>query len=152
MSSLSLPAPSQLVLICTSEMEGRYLSSGKRTGAEPRPPRGQVGQQRFSDVRVAADAALLPEDRKEKAALREERTENTKLLQGQEEEEERLRDAGRAGTARIAQDVNIQVGRTGGSCWGQRLRRERVSSQNFPGSNHGLGSPVFGRRKGLGSG
>ncbi|XP_075297810.1 coiled-coil domain-containing protein 69 [Opisthocomus hoazin] len=56
-----------------------------------------------------ADAALLPEDRKEKAALREERTENTKLLQGQEEEEERLRDAGRAGTARIAQDVNIQV-------------------------------------------
>lgn len=33
-SSLSLPAPSQLVLICTSEMGGRYLSSGKRTGAE----------------------------------------------------------------------------------------------------------------------
>ncbi|KFV54285.1 Coiled-coil domain-containing protein 69, partial [Gavia stellata] len=37
----------------------------------------------------------------------EERTESTRLLQGQEEE--RLRDAGWAGTARISQDVNIQV-------------------------------------------
>ncbi|KGL99324.1 Coiled-coil domain-containing protein 69, partial [Charadrius vociferus] len=37
----------------------------------------------------------------------EERTESTRLLQGQEEE--RLRDAGRAGTTGIAQDVNIQV-------------------------------------------
>ncbi|XP_072728414.1 coiled-coil domain-containing protein 69 [Ciconia boyciana] len=57
-----------------------------------------------------ANATLLPEDGKEKAALREERTESTRLLQGQEEEEEeRLRDAGQAGTTRIAQDVNIQV-------------------------------------------
>ncbi|KFP60633.1 Coiled-coil domain-containing protein 69-A, partial [Cariama cristata] len=39
----------------------------------------------------------------------EERTESRRLLQGQEEEEEQLRDAGRAGTVRIAQDVNIQV-------------------------------------------
>ncbi|KFV98995.1 Coiled-coil domain-containing protein 69-A, partial [Fulmarus glacialis] len=31
------------------------------------------------------------------------------LLQGQEEEEKWLRDAGQTGTARIAQDVNIQV-------------------------------------------
>ncbi|NWH46033.1 CCD69 protein, partial [Fregata magnificens] len=52
-----------------------------------------------------ANATLLPEDGKERAAPREERTESTKLLQGQEEEEEQLR----AGTARIAQDVNIQV-------------------------------------------
>ncbi|XP_075366149.1 coiled-coil domain-containing protein 69 [Mycteria americana] len=57
-----------------------------------------------------ANATLSPEDGKEKAALREERTESARLLQGQEEEEEeRLRDAGRAGTTRIAQDVNIQV-------------------------------------------
>ncbi|XP_074912478.1 coiled-coil domain-containing protein 69 isoform X3 [Buteo buteo] len=40
-----------------------------------------------------ANATLLPEDGKEKAALREERTESTRLLQGQEEEEKRLRDA-----------------------------------------------------------
>ncbi|KFP09156.1 Coiled-coil domain-containing protein 69-A, partial [Egretta garzetta] len=39
----------------------------------------------------------------------EEPTESRRLLQGQEEEEEHLRDAGRAGTARITQDVNIQV-------------------------------------------
>ncbi|KFP89092.1 Coiled-coil domain-containing protein 69-B, partial [Apaloderma vittatum] len=37
----------------------------------------------------------------------EERTESGRLLQGQEEEEERLRGAGRAGAARTAQDVNI---------------------------------------------
>uniref|UniRef100_A0A8B9RRX1 Coiled-coil domain containing 69 n=1 Tax=Accipiter nisus TaxID=211598 RepID=A0A8B9RRX1_9AVES len=105
-SSLSLPAPSQLVLICTSEMGGRYLSSGKRTGAELWPPRWQVGCQDthaarlagcsrrcFSCICVAANATLLPEDGKEKAALREERTESTRLLQGQEEEEKRLRDA-----------------------------------------------------------
>ncbi|KFQ84524.1 Coiled-coil domain-containing protein 69-A, partial [Phoenicopterus ruber ruber] len=39
----------------------------------------------------------------------EEQTESERLLQGQEEEEERLRDAGRAGIATIAQDINIQV-------------------------------------------
>ncbi|KFW12446.1 Coiled-coil domain-containing protein 69-A, partial [Eurypyga helias] len=37
----------------------------------------------------------------------EEQTESRRLLQGQEEE--RLRDANRAGTTSIAQDVNIQV-------------------------------------------
>ncbi|XP_053935931.1 coiled-coil domain-containing protein 69 [Cuculus canorus] len=47
------------------------------------------------------------EDGKEKAALQEEWTESTKLFQGQEEE--RLQDAGQAGTARIAKDVNVQV-------------------------------------------
>ncbi|NXR03687.1 CCD69 protein, partial [Sagittarius serpentarius] len=52
--------------------------------------------------------ALKTENGKEKAALPEERRESARLLQGQEEE--RLRDAGRAGTtARIAQDVNVQV-------------------------------------------
>lgn len=67
------------------------------------------GRHHFNRVCVAANAALLPEDKKEKAALREERTESTRLLQGQEKKEEQLRDAGRAGTARIAQDVNNQV-------------------------------------------
>ncbi|NWH75857.1 CCD69 protein, partial [Piaya cayana] len=47
------------------------------------------------------------EDGKEKAALQEERTESTKLFQGQEEEQ--LRDAGQADTRRIAKDVNVQV-------------------------------------------
>ncbi|XP_029854238.1 coiled-coil domain-containing protein 69 isoform X2 [Aquila chrysaetos chrysaetos] len=43
-----------------------------------------------------ANATLLPEDGKEKAALREERAESTRLLRGQEEEEEkRLWDASR---------------------------------------------------------
>ncbi|XP_037254526.1 coiled-coil domain-containing protein 69 [Falco rusticolus] len=56
-----------------------------------------------------ANATRLPEDGKEKAVLREERPETTKLLQGQEEEKERLQDASRASTARIAQDINIQV-------------------------------------------
>ncbi|KFO69961.1 Coiled-coil domain-containing protein 69-A, partial [Cuculus canorus] len=37
----------------------------------------------------------------------DERTESTKLFQGQEEE--RLQDAGQAGTARITKDVNVQV-------------------------------------------
>ncbi|KFO08298.1 Coiled-coil domain-containing protein 69-A, partial [Balearica regulorum gibbericeps] len=39
----------------------------------------------------------------------EEQTGSARLLQGHGEEDERLRDASRAGTARIAQDVNIQV-------------------------------------------
>ncbi|NXN60847.1 CCD69 protein, partial [Rynchops niger] len=57
-----------------------------------------------------ANATLVPEDGKEKAALQEERRKSARVLQGQEEEEEeRLRHAGRAGTAGIAQDVNIQV-------------------------------------------
>lgn len=137
-SSPSLPAPSQLVLICTSEMGGRYLSSGKRTGAELRPPRCQVGCQDthaarlagcsrrcFSCICVAANATLLPEDGKE-TALREERTESTRLLQGQEEEEKRLRDASQVSTMRITQDINNPVGRKGGCCRGQRPGRERV--------------------------
>ncbi|KFZ60752.1 Coiled-coil domain-containing protein 69-A, partial [Antrostomus carolinensis] len=39
----------------------------------------------------------------------EERTEITRLLQGQEEEEEQLRDASRAGITRITRDNNLQV-------------------------------------------
>ncbi|PKU33323.1 coiled-coil domain-containing protein 69 [Limosa lapponica baueri] len=59
-----------------------------------------------------ANASLLPEDGKKEAALGEERTGSARLLQGQEEEEEeRLRDAGWAGTARITQNTNIQVGK-----------------------------------------
>lgn len=172
-SSLSLPAPSQLVLICTSEMRGRYLSSGKRTGAELWPPRWQVGCQdthaawlagcsrpRFSCICVAANATLLPEDGKEKTALRDERTESTRLLQGQEEEEKRLRDASQVGTMRITQDINNQVGRKGGCCWGQRPGRERVAGWDFPSSDHGPGTRWAGLscfqekecvRKGLGS-
>lgn len=116
------------------------------------------GRHRFSRVCVAASAALLPEDGKEKAAPREEPTESRRLLQGQEEEQ--LRDGGRAGTARITQDVNIQVGRKGRRCWGLRPGRARVASQGFPGSDHGPGTRWAGLshfwekegvRKGLGS-
>ncbi|NXJ45103.1 CCD69 protein, partial [Spizaetus tyrannus] len=56
-----------------------------------------------------ANATLLPEDGKEKAALREERTESTRLLQGQEEEETHTHTPPPAGTARITQDINNQV-------------------------------------------
>lgn len=142
-SSPSLPAPSQLVLICTSEMGGRYLSSGKRTGAELRPPRWQVGCQDtpaarlagcsrrcFSCICVAANATLLPEERRE----------STRLLQGQEEEEKRLRDASQVSTMRITQDINNPVGRKGGCCRGQRPGRERVAGWDFPGSAPGPGT------------
>lgn len=92
---------------------GQGLNPGHRAGrSAARDIRAArlagYGRRRFSHVCVAANATLLPEDGKEKAALREERTESTRLLQGQEEE--RLRDAGRAGTAGMAPDVNIQVG------------------------------------------
>ncbi|NXH71728.1 CCD69 protein, partial [Hydrobates tethys] len=71
--------------------------------------RGPASQELTALKTENANAALLLDDGKEKAALREERTESTRLVQGQEEEEKWLRDAGRAGTTRIAQDVNIQV-------------------------------------------
>ncbi|KAI1234141.1 hypothetical protein IHE44_0003857, partial [Lamprotornis superbus] len=54
------------------------------------------------------NASLLPEDG-EKAARPEERTDSARLLQSQEEEQERLRDASQAGTASISQDIEIQV-------------------------------------------
>lgn len=68
----------------------------------------ECGQCRFSHVCVAADAALLPEDGKEKAALQEERTESRRLLQDQEEEEQ-LQDASQTRFTRVAQDIHIQV-------------------------------------------
>ncbi|NWV74184.1 CCD69 protein, partial [Dasyornis broadbenti] len=56
-----------------------------------------------------ANASLLPEDGKKKAALPEEWTDSARFLQGQEEEEERLQDAGWAGTASFSQGIEIQV-------------------------------------------
>lgn len=120
-SSLSLSSPTQLALLCISEIQGRDFSSGKRTGPESRTQRWQVscsghqstwlvgcGRCRFRRVCVAANATLLREDGKEKAALQEEQTESWRLLQGQEEEEQ-LRDASQARSTRVAQDVHIQV-------------------------------------------
>lgn len=71
----------------------------------------------FSCVCFAANASLLPEDG-EKAALPE-WTDSERFLQGQEEE--RLQDAGQAGSASISQDIEIQVSWKGWCCWGQQL-------------------------------
>ncbi|NWX08860.1 CCD69 protein, partial [Caloenas nicobarica] len=69
--------------------------------------RGPASQE-LTDLKTEnVDAALLPEDGKEKAVLREEQTESRRLLQGQEEEQ--LRDASRARSTRVARDVHIQV-------------------------------------------
>ncbi|XP_014742478.1 PREDICTED: coiled-coil domain-containing protein 69 isoform X1 [Sturnus vulgaris] len=70
--------------------------------------RGSTSQELSALKTENANASLLPEDG-EKAAQPEERTDSARLLQGQEEEQERLRDAGQAGTASISQDIEIQV-------------------------------------------
>ncbi|XP_058704817.1 coiled-coil domain-containing protein 69 [Poecile atricapillus] len=58
-----------------------------------------------------ANASLLPEDG-EKAARPEEWTDSARFLQGREEEgKERLRDAGRAGTSSISQDIEVEKGK-----------------------------------------
>lgn len=87
----------------------------------------------FSRVCLAANASLLPED-EEKAARPEEWTDSARFLQGQEEEKEQLRDAGRAGTASISQDTEIQVSWKGCCSWRQHLGMELVTSQVFPGT------------------
>lgn len=115
-SSLSLSSPTQSV-----RCRGGICSVGRGQGLNPGQGAGRSAAQdiqaaqlaecsqcHFSHVCVAADAALLPEDGKEKAALQEERTESRRLLQDQEEEEQ-LRDASQARSTRVAQDIHIQV-------------------------------------------
>ncbi|KAM6357379.1 LOW QUALITY PROTEIN: coiled-coil domain-containing protein 69 [Alca torda] len=92
---------------CTGSL--RCCPAGGKRQLKAQQQQGPASQELTALKTENANATLLPEDGKENAALREEWTESTRVLQGQEEEEERLRDAGRAGTARIAQDVNIQV-------------------------------------------
>ncbi|XP_039934440.1 coiled-coil domain-containing protein 69 [Hirundo rustica] len=70
--------------------------------------RGPASQELSALKTENASASLLPEDG-EKAARTEEWTESARFLQGQEEEEKQLRDAGQAGTASISQDIEIQV-------------------------------------------
>ncbi|XP_068062023.1 coiled-coil domain-containing protein 69 isoform X1 [Anomalospiza imberbis] len=70
--------------------------------------RGSASQELSALKTQNANASLLPEHG-EKAARPEEWTDSARFLQGQEEEEERLRDAGQAGTASISQDAEIQV-------------------------------------------
>ncbi|XP_005523814.1 PREDICTED: coiled-coil domain-containing protein 69 [Pseudopodoces humilis] len=71
--------------------------------------RGPASQELTALKTENANASLLPEDG-EKAARPEEWTDSARFLQGQEEEgKERLRDAGRAGTSSISQDIEIQV-------------------------------------------
>ncbi|XP_038006268.1 coiled-coil domain-containing protein 69 [Motacilla alba alba] len=70
--------------------------------------RGSASQELSALKTQNANACLLPEHG-EKAARPEEWAESARFLQGQEEEEEqRLRDAGQAGTASISQDTEIQ--------------------------------------------
>ncbi|XP_075020313.1 coiled-coil domain-containing protein 69 isoform X2 [Calonectris borealis] len=87
----------------------RCCPAGGKRQLKAQQQRGPASQELTALKTENANATLLPEDGKEKAALREERTESRRLLQGQEEEEKWPRDAGRTGTARIARDVNIQV-------------------------------------------
>ncbi|XP_009465147.1 PREDICTED: coiled-coil domain-containing protein 69 [Nipponia nippon] len=84
-------------------------STGHRRQLKAQQQKGPASQELTALKTENANATLLPEVGKEKAVLQEERTESTRLLQGQEEEEERLRDAGRARTTTITQGVNIQV-------------------------------------------
>lgn len=109
-------------------------------------PRGG-SQGCFSCVCLAANASLLPEHG-EKAARPEEWTESARFLQGQEEEEERLRDAGQAGTASISQDTEVQVSWKGWCCWRQQLAWSMSPAWSSL-VHAGLGSPIFGRRTDL---
>ncbi|NXI47568.1 CCD69 protein, partial [Galbula dea] len=65
--------------------------------------RGPASQELTALKTENASATLLPEDEKEQ----EKRTDSRRLLQGQEEEQ--LQNASQGGSARIAQDVTIQV-------------------------------------------
>ncbi|KAM9288543.1 coiled-coil domain-containing protein 69 isoform 1-T1 [Morus bassanus] len=86
----------------------RCCPAGGKRQLKAQQQRGPASQELTALKTENANATLLPEDGKEKAALQEERTESTRLLQGQEEEEW-LQDAGQAGTTRIAQDINTEV-------------------------------------------
>ncbi|NXI51342.1 CCD69 protein, partial [Chloroceryle aenea] len=68
--------------------------------------RGPASQELTALKTENANAALLPEDGKEKTVLREKQMESRTLLQGQEEQ---LQDVGCTGTTRITHNVNIQV-------------------------------------------
>ncbi|XP_064580893.1 coiled-coil domain-containing protein 69 isoform X1 [Zonotrichia leucophrys gambelii] len=69
--------------------------------------RGSASQELSALKTQNANACLLPEHG-EKAARPEEWAESARFLRGQEEEEEE-QDGGRAGTASISQDIEIQV-------------------------------------------
>ncbi|XP_074772294.1 coiled-coil domain-containing protein 69 [Athene noctua] len=84
----------------------RCCPAGSERQLKVQQQRGPASQELTVLKTENANVTLLPEDGKEKAALREEWMESGRLLQSQEEEEkERLR----AGTPGITQDVNIQV-------------------------------------------
>uniref|UniRef100_A0A8B9F9Z7 Coiled-coil domain containing 69 n=1 Tax=Amazona collaria TaxID=241587 RepID=A0A8B9F9Z7_9PSIT len=88
----------------------RCCPAGGQRQLKAQQQRGPASQELTAVKTEHANATLLPEDGKEKAALPEERTESTRLLQGQEEdEEERLQDASQAGTKGITRDGDIQV-------------------------------------------
>ncbi|KAM8993571.1 coiled-coil domain-containing protein 69 isoform 1-T1 [Ara ararauna] len=88
----------------------RCCPAGGQRQLKAQQQRGPASQELTAVKTEHANATLLPEDGKEKAALPEEWTESTRLFQGQEEdEEERLQDASQAGTKGITQDADIQV-------------------------------------------
>ncbi|KAM6251331.1 coiled-coil domain-containing protein 69 [Porphyrio hochstetteri] len=86
----------------------RCCPAGGKRQLKAQQQSGPASQELTALKTKNANAVLSPEDGKEKAALQDKQTESTRLLQGQEEEE-RLRDASRAGTASITQDVTHQV-------------------------------------------
>nr|XP_013809088.1 PREDICTED: coiled-coil domain-containing protein 69 [Apteryx mantelli mantelli] len=77
---------------------------------KPQQLKGTASRELTALKAANANTTPLPEDGKEKATLPEEqRTEIVKILQGHEEEEEKLRQVHQAETQRLAQDIKIQV-------------------------------------------
>nr|XP_009683996.1 PREDICTED: coiled-coil domain-containing protein 69 [Struthio camelus australis] len=89
------------------------LSVSSRPGwrqLKPQQPKGTASKELTALKTENAHATPWPGDGKEKAIwLEEQRTEIAKILQGHEEEKERLRQVHQAETQRLAQDVKIQV-------------------------------------------
>lgn len=83
--------------------------------------------------------------------------ESRRLLQRQEEEEERLQNAGQAGTPRTAQDVDIQVGEKAGAAGGSGQAGSVWPARTSPAAvtdlaHTELDTHVFGRRRVSGRG
>ncbi|XP_064244394.1 coiled-coil domain-containing protein 69 [Passer domesticus] len=86
----------------------RCCPAGAERQLKAQQQKGSASQELSALKTQNANACLLPEHG-EKAARPEEWADGARFLQGQEEEEEqRLQDAGQAGTASISQDTEIQ--------------------------------------------
>ncbi|KAM9373285.1 coiled-coil domain-containing protein 69 [Phaethornis superciliosus] len=85
----------------------RCCPLGGKRQRKAQKQKGTASQELTALKTENANATLLPEDGKEKAALEKEEAESTSVLQSQEEEQ--LQDAGQAGTGKITQDNSTQV-------------------------------------------